>query len=322
MDYGSGPVRNEIQKAVWDAARKLRADMPQVLVTCIDVPIDASHEVVNSCLQSPLNEYRELMYHDGTWYTPAVYNSSKLAQWMSNNEKETKTKGIAFDRKKFEWNTKPYENSYLLGWKSVLEVKAPAPVPQRTDLVFTGPASQKAAASIVRGPSSAECTFQKMLVAARESGDSPDAPQMLEAARCYISRAHPREKASLNEAIEVCNMCVNSIKDAEEAFRAKLLVVSAKSVLDVEQALQAAQELQGRAPTPKTELEALGKLLDCFLELGEVDKALEAARAGQASLASKGSEAASGGWNLLAKALEAKGEQAEAATARTSAKTA
>lgn len=120
MDIASGPARNSIQKAVWEAARNMRADMPQVLVTCIDIPVDAGPEVVNACLQPPLNDFRELMYHDGTWYTPAVYNASKLAQWVSNNPRETKPKeGPSFSRKKFEWNSKPYENMFFLGWKSI-----------------------------------------------------------------------------------------------------------------------------------------------------------------------------------------------------------
>mmetsp|Transcript_22683 Transcript_22683/g.53469 ORF Transcript_22683/g.53469 Transcript_22683/m.53469 type:complete len:235 (-) Transcript_22683:74-778(-) len=122
MDIGNGPTRNDIQKAVWEAARRMRADMPQVVVTCIDVPIDAGSEVVNACLQPPLNEYRELLYHDGAWFTPAVYNASKLGQWVSNNPRELKPKGgLAFSRKKFEWNNKAYENMFLLGWKPVPE---------------------------------------------------------------------------------------------------------------------------------------------------------------------------------------------------------
>ncbi|CAE6908886.1 Nap1 [Symbiodinium natans] len=122
MDIGNGPTRNDIQKAVWEAARRMRADMPQVLVTCIDVPLDAGSEVVNACLQAPLNEYRELLYHDGAWFTPAVYNASKLGQWVSNNPRELKPKGgLSFSRKKFEWNNKAYENMFLLGWKPVLE---------------------------------------------------------------------------------------------------------------------------------------------------------------------------------------------------------
>ncbi|CAK9115749.1 unnamed protein product [Durusdinium trenchii] len=126
MDIGSGPARNNIQKAVWEAARNMRADMPQVLVSCIDIPVDASPEVVNACLQPPSNNFRELMYHDGTWYTPAVYNASKLAQWVSNNPREIKPKeGPSFSRKKFEWNNKAYDNMFMLGWKSVLEVRPP-----------------------------------------------------------------------------------------------------------------------------------------------------------------------------------------------------
>lgn len=53
-----------------------------MLVTCIDIPVDAGPEawqcqqrmdrtphppreqVVNACLQPPLNDFRELMYHE------------------------------------------------------------------------------------------------------------------------------------------------------------------------------------------------------------------------------------------------------------------
>lgn len=318
MDHGSGPSRNGIQKAVWDAARAMRADMPQVVVTCIDIPIDCPAEVVNACFQSPLNGYRELMYHDGTWYTPAVYNASKLAQWMSNNERQGEKKGgIAFSRKKFEWNSKPYENSFLLGWKQVLEVKPAAPVPTRTDLVFTGDSSVQMLADqkpsiLPRGPSSAEATFQKMLRQARESGSDGkygNPAAALEAAKLYIPRAAFREKSSLKEAYEVCKECSASIDDAEEKFRAKLLATSAQIVLyEVEEALKEVQSIKKDAPTPVTKVEALEREVDCFAELGELDKAVAAAREGKATL---GPEVAERVNKVLAKALAAIGQQAD-----------
>eukprot|EP00930_Biecheleria_cincta_P035481 TRINITY_DN243_c0_g1_i1.p1 TRINITY_DN243_c0_g1~~TRINITY_DN243_c0_g1_i1.p1 ORF type:complete len:465 (-),score=105.43 TRINITY_DN243_c0_g1_i1:16-1365(-) len=322
MDYGNGPSRNEIQKAVWEAARSMRADMPQVMVTCIDIPVDCPAEVVNACFQSPLNEYRELMYHDGTWYTPAVYNSSKLAQFMANNERQGGNKGgISFSRKRFEWNTKPYENSFILGWKQVLEVKPAADIPVRTDLVFTGDSSIKQLAdqkpSIPpRGPSSAEVTFQKMMRQARESGSNGqygDPVAALEAAKLYIPRAAFREKTSLREAYEVCKECSASAGDAEAQFRAKLLATGAKIVLyEVEEALKEVQSIKQDAPTPATKVEALEREVDCLAELGELEKAVAAAREGKATL---GPEVADRVNKVLAKALAAIGEEADSTVA-------
>jgi len=329
MDYGNGPSRNEIQKAVWAAARSMRADMPQVMVTCIDIPVDCPSEVVNACFQSPLNEYRELMYHDGTWHTPAVYNSSKLAQFMANNERQQgKEKGqqISFSRKKFEWNTKPYENSFLLGWKQVLEVKPAVDIPVRTDLVFTVDSETRNSSVKMlgdqkpcippTGPSSAEVTFQKMLRQARESGSNGkygDPVAALEAAALYIPRAAFREKSSLREAYEICKECSASAGDAEAQFRAKLLATGAKIVLyEVEEALKEVQSIKKDAPSAVTKVEALEREVDCLAELGELRQAVAAAREGKATM---GPEVAARIDKVLAKALAAIGEEADSTVA-------
>merc|ERR1719436_1466691 len=86
-DYGSGPVRNDVRKTIWETVRNMRAEMPQVLISCIDLPIDCGAEVVQACLEPPLNQYRELMYHEGTWYTPSVVNAQSLARWRAENKK-------------------------------------------------------------------------------------------------------------------------------------------------------------------------------------------------------------------------------------------
>jgi len=321
LDYGSGPVRNDIQAAVWDAARTMRAEMPQVLVSCIDVPNNVGSEVIQACLEPPLNEYRELMFHDGTWYTPAVHNASSLAKWMSQNERMggAKDKGVNFARKKFDWNSAPFANQWTLGWKSVLEVRPPAPVPIRTDLNFTEDAAKLAVTSMpLTGPSSAECTFQKSLAKARESGD---VKELLLAAKFYLSRAAPREKDTIREAIQVAQEVSSALKssgEVEEAFDAMLLVVGAKMTLnETDEALKVVVELKSSAPSAKCALQALRREVAVNLELGEVDKALEVARAGQAELEQKGdAEVVAGLWSVLADALHAKGEEAEATEAR------
>jgi len=321
MDYGIGPTRNEIQQAVWDAARKMRADMPQVLITCIDLPIDAGPEVVNACLQSPLNEYRELMFHDGTWYTPAVYNAAKLGQFMANNERNPpKGGGLHFARKKFEWNAVQYQGMYMMGWKSVLEVREPADVPTRTDLDFTGDSKAKSTSAIPKPSlSSAESTFQKMLARAREMGDelTGDPKHMLEAAKVYLGRAAPREKTSIREALEVCKECSEFLEGAADKFEAKLTSVRGRMLLnEMDEALKVAQDLKAAAPTPQLKLQALSEELTCLWELGEVDQALESANA-SASLLAQGGEVASGVQNLLVKAHLAKGDEDGAQAVRT-----
>lgn len=127
MDYGPGPARNDMQQAVWNACREMRAEMPQVLITCIDIPNNLPSEVVAQCRDAPLNEYRELMYHEGSWYTPAIYNAAGIARWMAENGRETrnvKQGGVTFARKKFDWQgDKQYSNVQMVGWKLVLEGK-------------------------------------------------------------------------------------------------------------------------------------------------------------------------------------------------------
>merc|ERR1719414_424184 len=60
LDYGPGPARNDVQKNIWQTARDMRAEMPQVLITCIDVPSYLTSDWLQQCLEAPLNEYREL----------------------------------------------------------------------------------------------------------------------------------------------------------------------------------------------------------------------------------------------------------------------
>merc|ERR1719382_1026769 len=104
--------------------------MPQVLITCIDLPINGATDVVQACLEAPLNEYRELMYHEGTWYTPSVINSSGLASWKAERKREklqgkTSVGAVSFNRKKFGWIDENlfYKDMWAVGWKPVLEVK-------------------------------------------------------------------------------------------------------------------------------------------------------------------------------------------------------
>lgn len=323
MECGSGPARNQIQQAVWDAARKMRADMPQVLVTCIDIPNNLGQEVIQGCLEPPLNEYRELMYHDGTWYTPSVHNASSLAKWMADNERmdTSKKSGVAFARKKFEWVNTQYGNTWTLSWTPVLEVRPPAPVPKRTDLVFTdsAPKSVSDKSTLPQpGLSSAECSFQKALAQAKESGDPLE---MLGAVSSYLPRATAKEKATVEEALQVLQELSISLKSsghADEAFRAELLVVRAKLALkEVEEALKVVGTIRASASSASHKVEALREELRCHMHIGEIDKALEIVKEAQNSIQALGDhQANSDVWSLLAEVLQAKGQQAEATVAR------
>mmetsp|Transcript_11251 Transcript_11251/g.24369 ORF Transcript_11251/g.24369 Transcript_11251/m.24369 type:complete len:272 (-) Transcript_11251:177-992(-) len=145
MDQGPGPVRNDVQRTVWELCRQMRADMPQVLITCIDLPINLPQDVLRACFAAPLNEYRELMYHDGTWYTPALLNAASLAKWRDETRQEKLQKlhstggGDIFARKKFGWTNVEglYKDCFTLGWKPVLKQSDPPAAPLRTDLIFT-----------------------------------------------------------------------------------------------------------------------------------------------------------------------------------------
>lgn len=143
LDYGPGPSRNALQKSIWELCRSMRAEMPQVLITCIDLPINVSSDVVQACTSEPLNEYRELMYHEGTWFAPTVISSGSLAKWKADHKREklqkSGTGGVPYNRKKFGWIDEShfFQEMWTLGWKAVLQKAEPPAALHRTDLVFT-----------------------------------------------------------------------------------------------------------------------------------------------------------------------------------------
>merc|ERR1712039_605184 len=152
IDVGPGPVRNGIvgpgsvrdteSKAVWDAVRDLRAKMPQVLITCVDVPLDMKSDDIQAVLEEPLNEYRELMYSDGSWYAPTVVQCGQVAMWCDQNRRSFKAadnQKVRFNRKTFAWRSmdETYGSHIMLSWKVVKEERPKAEASKRTDLVFT-----------------------------------------------------------------------------------------------------------------------------------------------------------------------------------------
>lgn len=323
LDFGAGPDRNNIQQAVWDKARAFRAEMPQVLITCIDVPNHVGSDVIQACLAAPLNEYRELMYQDGTWYTPALEDTKAISKWQAENQREAPEKkgGVTFARKKFGWISEEhsYGNSYVVGWKPVLQVKPPTEILPRTDLIFT-PGKPKSQSQVIdlNGPSSAQSTLHKALAIARQEPVS--AGELLAAVKAYSTRATVREKDTIEESVKVCEEVTSMFQargELEEAFTAKGLLVRFKLLLDqVAEAKQVADGLVNGAQTVKQQLEAAQLLVMCYYEMGDADKALEAALAGKAVVEAKGdAQVLKKAWTLVAEAYSVSGDEANASKA-------
>ncbi|CAK0863600.1 unnamed protein product [Prorocentrum cordatum] len=311
MDYGPGPVRNDIQKAVWQACRDMRAEMPQILITCIDIPLGLGSDVVQGCLDAPLNEYRELMYHDGTWYTPQITSAASLGQWLHENKrgplKEPQGQGKGdYNRKTFGWRppSELYGNLYAMSWKKVLEVRAPPEVAPRGDLNFVN--RDKLEAGVVKGaPSAAQALFKRALAKARESGGDAE---VLAAVDAYLVRAAAMEKDTLKEAMVA----------AEQAGGTAQVVALKLLAGDVGGAIKTAKQCQARATTAAQLAASLKLVLDCHYESGSLDEALADATEGMdAILAQKDAEATAKAYQLVVGVHLARGDpDAAVASAR------
>mmetsp|Transcript_5992 Transcript_5992/g.19188 ORF Transcript_5992/g.19188 Transcript_5992/m.19188 type:complete len:694 (+) Transcript_5992:113-2194(+) len=299
MDYGPGPVRNDVQKTIWSTARDMRAEMPQILITCIDIPINLNSDVLQDIMQPPLNEYRELMYQEGTWYTPEVQNAAALGRWMGENKREKKTgpkrgKGeVVFNRKKFDWQDpgKHYANMWVLGWRAVMEARPAPEVQRRTDLAFYPGATKPESQPVKMAPSVAEAAFKKALTKARDAGD---AKAMLAAATVYLEKASLKEKESLQEAIKTCDEAGDMFKaksDAKEAFDAvKMKFKALVSMGKAEEAMTLATEAMGSASTPLLKSQALRLVVTCHQTLGDLDQAAKVALDGKADVAKENND--------------------------------
>mmetsp|Transcript_37449 Transcript_37449/g.94145 ORF Transcript_37449/g.94145 Transcript_37449/m.94145 type:complete len:603 (+) Transcript_37449:81-1889(+) len=316
MDYGPGPVRNDVQKTVWEICRSMRAEMPQVLITCIDIPINCGTDVVQACLDEPLNMYRELMYHEGTWYTPAIFNASSLASWKAEHRKEKLGKfgggGVKFARKKFGWidENQFYSDIHTVGWKPVLEVKPAPTYPRRTDLSFVDAPRSDIKPIQDSTPSGAEATFRKLLARARESADPSE---LLSSAKAYLNRAKFSERLGLEEAVKACTEAAQlyeSRGEAMEACTAKSTAVGAYIYMnEIDKALQMAADMQASAKDPKIQVKAARLTLDCHFALGDLDKALEAAKSVKESLQKTSDpEAVCEAWGLVVNTEIAQGD--------------
>mmetsp|Transcript_39629 Transcript_39629/g.86353 ORF Transcript_39629/g.86353 Transcript_39629/m.86353 type:complete len:703 (+) Transcript_39629:79-2187(+) len=320
MDYGQGPVRNQSQNAIWETARQIRSEMPQVYITCVDIPINLGSDAVQAVLEPPLNEYRELMYHDGTWYTPTVIGCAAMAVWCDENKREYKKPDDTqskFNRKKFAWRNQEefHQGKVLVTWRAVHEARPKQDVQKRTDLDFTGEKSMSASAIKITEVSAAEATFKKALAKAQSSGS---AKEILATVTSYLLRAVPGEKEGLTMAAAACGEAADLCKsDATEAFGAKRLGVMVKLMMDsVEEAQKEAEALKSAATSPKIKAQALRLVLDCLYSAGELDAALSAATEGKADFAKSGDPyAISEASQMVVSAYVRKGDFSEAVKA-------
>lgn len=298
MDYGPGPVRNTVQKTIWQTARDMRAEMPQILITCIDIPNNLDSSMLQACLEAPLNEYRELMYQDGTWYTPTVVNAAPLGKWMADNTRskipvEGKARQTAFNRKRFDWkDTTPfYENMWCIGWRPVLEARPAPEVARRTDLKFFPQAPKAEVKPVKLPPSAAEAAFKRALLRAR---DAADPKEMLVAADVYLKKAFIRETESLEEAAKAGEEAADLFKargDAKEALEATTTKFKALTAMNrMDEALKVAEEAFASAQDARLKAQALKLVVTCNQTLGDLDKGIETAASGKAAVSRMGDD--------------------------------
>lgn len=301
MDYGPGPARNDTQQLVWEVCRQMRAEMSQVLITCIDLPINCGADLAQACLSEPLNEYRELMFHDGTWYAPTAIESKSLAKWRADYRQEKtgnvdmKAAKVKFNRKKFGWINEEvfYGNCWHLSWKPVLEVRPATSAPRRSDLLFATEKESKVRAIQGATLSGAGATLQKALAKAREAGDTK---ALVAGVKAYLARAKPSEKSSLQEAGDAAVEASKRLAqqgDLVESLDAVKLAVDAHIHADeVEKALQVAKDAKNSAANALIEVKAAKLINDCHFALGDSDEALKLAKAIKDEVAKKKTPAA------------------------------
>lgn len=314
LDNAVGPARNDTQKAIWNIVRSIRADQPQVLITCIDLPVNASADIVQACLEPPLNEYRELMYSDGSWYAPSVTDAKVVQKFLSEHRRERmeekKKGGLNFNRKKFAWTdtSKMDPESWTIGWTKVQEARPSLPAPRRSDLQFTDKVRDGPKQIEWKGPSAAEATFHKALAKAA-------APQeILDAVSAYTPRASPLyESLTLKSAAQACVEAAASFKGGGDAASEIKALGMAVSTFLMANAMDDAMKVAVSAKESGDGAKAARLVMDCHTAAGDLDKALEEAKAAQAKAANGET------FRLVVEAELAKGERENAAACATQA---
>jgi len=157
-DTGSGPVRNAAVPAIWGVVRQIRAQNPQMHITCVDAPVNVSHAQLAKVFQPPLDQYLELSFYDGSWYIQELKSTPEVAKQLREVQRkksvfkvsradggQEKKKTSLFDgtRKAFPWRQDPKdENHSSLVWTLVHSDEEYVQQP-KVDLLdevsFTGP---------------------------------------------------------------------------------------------------------------------------------------------------------------------------------------
>lgn len=292
LDNGLSPCSNMNQDNVWMKCRKARADNPRLLVTCVDIPHDLDADEVEAVLREPLNEYRELMYHDGTWYTPTVESAAHIARQLKelNGGKESalkqKKEGVNFNRKKFEWRQDESVNvMYNIVWKSLLEVRPPEAPIRRTDLDFTDRKESKA----FKEPASWAAARLK-----QDLAKADDVEDKVAAVGEFLKGATSDDEAALKEALATCKDAADSLKKKKKD-QAALAMKHAAAVLQLQRnyegAADMANDLQDFCKDSK---DAAGQMdgvvagMKAYVSLRKIDDAVKVATKAQAAFNKSG----------------------------------
>jgi len=289
LDITSGPLRNSAQSEIWEVARKARMDHPRMSITCIDVPCSATTAEVCKCFEPPLDQYRELAYYDGTWFTPQAENAANVVRHAKEFPRKTiyqksppqSAAGEIFkNRKAFEWHKTDLEDSlWTLVWKAVHTNPAYVPPPVESSRLTVDATKASIAPSRPAAPQKVSVAAVRAAVEAawNEGGGEKDASRLLDAGCKYIAQQEQSGKAGAEEAKVAAASCARELLSAagntHEAAQAFVAFIQAKIAAGDDVASDLAQ-LRQSAPGASQEAQAIAAVGKALLAAGKVADAV------------------------------------------------
>jgi len=292
MENAVGPSATLNRETVWTEARAARAENPRLLLTCVDVPAGLDGDVIEACLSPPLCDYRELMFQNGSWYTPEVVSAANVAaQWKELLPKpwspKTKT-GVNFQRKKFAWRADDTLNQlYTVIWKPVLEVYPAKPVPARSDLSFIGASPKAASVKDVR-------SYTEILLKKALSSSEGDDQATVTAVEKFLASATAGDDEGLKEAARA-SMTASKASDKSLGIKAAKSAAAAYSLLkdygESEKAASLMLKLSTELKDAKGEMEAVALKMSVLDAKGDTAAKLQVALSESKAFAASGNKA-------------------------------
>jgi len=350
-DTGMGPQRNGAVPAIWGVIRQIRAQNPQMHITCVDAPINVSHAQLAKVFEEPLNQYLELSFYEGSWYiqesksTPEVGRQQREVQRKKSVFKvsradhgQEKKKTSLFDgtRKAFPWRQDPKdENHSSLVWTLVhtdQEYTQQPKVQLSDEVSFTGPGN--VGAKIVSdffSKASDEIDASKVvevlegaLRASKEAGDAEGPDGLFKTLEESFTRKGLHGQELQSARVQGASKLVKLFqREGDKKGEAGALMILVKVQVEPRKMVKSASELLGlykNLGNAKKELEAVLLVVDAQVRNYDYDDAVATATEAQTHF--KGKKDAEGeieAISLAVKAQWAKGDYVEALNTASSA---